>query len=136
MNRHAEFALNSLHAFDLPAAPNPHVLAQRDLGGHHQRQLDSIAFGNLEIGVEKNSAAAQILSEAVAFTVTPGQADRHRQLEIETLRGTALKVNLIGAHDFSCSRFKGSMLEKNDPAKMAFARGRNSIGSRIPCSTN
>jgi hypothetical protein len=96
-----EFALCRENPSDSAAATHSHTLGQSDFGWHHESQLHRITFRDPEIGVEKCSAATQILGKAAALMLRPGQANGDWNLEGEALRCTALKVNLIAAHGFS-----------------------------------
>ena len=104
MDGHAKFALCRQNACDPAAAAHSHILGQGDFRRHHEGQFDRIAFRHLEIGVEERSASAQILGEAAALAFGSCQPNSDRELEVEALRRAALKVNLIGAHDFSDTR--------------------------------
>ena len=104
MDGHAKFAFCRQNAGDPAAAAHPHILGQRDFGRHHESQFDRIAFRHLEIGVEERSTSAQVLGEAAALALGSCQPNSDRELKVEALRRAALKVNLIGAHDFSDTR--------------------------------
>jgi hypothetical protein len=104
MDRHSELALCRQNASDPAAAAHPHFLRQGDFGRHHKSQLDRVAFYDLKIGVEESSAPAQVLGKTATLTLGAGQANANRELEVEALRRAALKMNLIGAHDFSHTR--------------------------------
>jgi len=58
------------------AAAYRHILTQRDLGRHAQRELDFGAFGDGRVGEKENSPRTEILGEPNAFHPRLAQRER------------------------------------------------------------
>jgi hypothetical protein len=83
---------------DTAAAAYGHALAQSDLGGHAEGELDLGTFTERRVGEEEDSARTEILGESDAFEGSLGLTKREWKKVGESLSGTAFNLNWRSGH--------------------------------------